>query len=302
MLNKPYTNDYPITSGYKTPQRPNHRGIDIGMPQGTPLIARDNGVVTYSGFDQWGGYYIDIAYSDNKTKDRLVHLSKWLVAKNDKVRKGQTIGNSGGQPGTVGAGNSTGSHLHWEVFEYNKNIDPTPLVNNSNNNNNNNTMSDYNKALPDTSKNKFNSRVNALRQEDRYNAVHWDSVVGYIYSTNSDYEYMIDTIARNAMDYRNQVEILKAEVEKQKGIVEIHKLRIDELTSELNTKNSSNKPFWESKKAIALATGVITVMINSIIPLINREWQMPITELLTLIGAYIGIQGVGDAINIHNKK
>jgi murein DD-endopeptidase MepM/ murein hydrolase activator NlpD len=44
------------------------------------------------------------------------HLSAVYVKEDQFATKGQTLGLSGGLPGTTGAGNlSTGAHLHFEV-------------------------------------------------------------------------------------------------------------------------------------------------------------------------------------------
>jgi hypothetical protein len=44
------------------------------------------------------------------------HVSKFLVPNGSRVEAGQVVALSGGQPGTWGAGNATGPHLHWGVF------------------------------------------------------------------------------------------------------------------------------------------------------------------------------------------
>jgi len=38
-----------ITSGYKSPERPNHRGVDIGKPNGEAIFALADGVVAGAG-------------------------------------------------------------------------------------------------------------------------------------------------------------------------------------------------------------------------------------------------------------
>lgn len=51
-------------------------------------------------------------------------MSKFNVVKGMQVNSQQKIGLSGGIPGTLGAGSSTGEHLHFEVLEDNMPIDP----------------------------------------------------------------------------------------------------------------------------------------------------------------------------------
>jgi murein DD-endopeptidase MepM/ murein hydrolase activator NlpD len=57
------------------------------------------------------------------------HLSSFLVATGDQVKKGQVIGLSGATPGTHGAGPmTTGPHLHFEVIKNGKHIDPLSVL------------------------------------------------------------------------------------------------------------------------------------------------------------------------------
>ncbi|NLG86781.1 MAG: peptidoglycan DD-metalloendopeptidase family protein [Firmicutes bacterium] len=86
-----------------------HSGIDIAVPQGTPVIASDNGVVTYAGWN--GGYGKCVIISHGASSTLYGHLSQIMVTHNQKVQKGQTIGLVGS------TGKSTGPHLHFEVRE-----------------------------------------------------------------------------------------------------------------------------------------------------------------------------------------
>lgn len=101
--------EWPASSG-----RPNHLGTDFGIPQGTPLRATIDGVITRHNNDGLGAYVLDIM-SDEGLLVRNGHLSRMNVQTGQKVAAGQVIGLTGGQPGTPGAGQSTGPHLHWEL-------------------------------------------------------------------------------------------------------------------------------------------------------------------------------------------
>ena len=98
-------------NGYNGPK--GHSGIDLAVPQGSTVFAANGGTVMFSGKDNLGGRVVKIRHPDGVTT-WYYHLSQSLVRAGQKVSKGQVIGKSGGQPGTDGAGMSTGAHLHFE--------------------------------------------------------------------------------------------------------------------------------------------------------------------------------------------
>ncbi len=107
-----------ITQGYKA----KHRAYDIGWVSYTgkntiELYAVDNGEVAVSGwFPETGaGYQVALYIPSGNPKYKYlvvyVHLEKCLVKKGDKVKRGQIIGYGDS------SGNSTGPHLHFEVWK-----------------------------------------------------------------------------------------------------------------------------------------------------------------------------------------
>jgi len=103
-----------------------HPAIDIGTPQGTAIKAADGGVVAIAKKLDWvknsSGKIIYPAYNfvlivhENGLSTVYGHLSGVNVVEGEIAQKGQTIGRSGGLPGTAGAGRlTTGPHLHFEV-------------------------------------------------------------------------------------------------------------------------------------------------------------------------------------------
>ena len=95
----------------------NHKGVDIGTPMGTPILAAKNGTVTWASSN--GGYGECIIINHGKGNSTLYgHLSGYNVKMGDTVTQGQVIGYSGS------TGNSTGPHLHFGIMENNTWVDP----------------------------------------------------------------------------------------------------------------------------------------------------------------------------------
>lgn len=119
---------FPLSTVTEWPgQRPGsyHVGTDFGVAQGTPLRATVDGVCS-RWVDQYGAYIVDIR-ADDGLLVRNGHLSRIDVAQGQRVTAGQVIGLTGGLPGTLGAGWSTGPHLHWELRRGSSWIDPRNL-------------------------------------------------------------------------------------------------------------------------------------------------------------------------------
>ena len=91
-----------------------HAGLDIAVPQGTAIEAAAPGYVARVYKGQQYGYYVLIIHA-NGLATLYAHMSRIDVELDQYVTRGQMIGLSGGRPGTVGAGFSTGPHTHFEV-------------------------------------------------------------------------------------------------------------------------------------------------------------------------------------------
>jgi len=99
-----------------------HNGVDIALPEGTPVYAMADGVVRLSGDNfHYNGNFILLDHGQGLSSV-YVHMLKTLVRTGDKVLKGQKIGEVGS------TGRSTGPHLHWGVQWYKKRIDPLMLM------------------------------------------------------------------------------------------------------------------------------------------------------------------------------
>lgn len=99
-------------------ERDYHEGIDLAAPAGTPIYAVKDGVCTVHPFDGDGyGYYVTIDHGDG-IKTRYAHMSAVAVTDGQTVTAGEIIGYVGS------TGNSTGPHLHFEVWSGGSRIDP----------------------------------------------------------------------------------------------------------------------------------------------------------------------------------
>lgn len=103
-----------ITSDYGNRESPtagassNHKGIDIGAPYGSDIVAAADGEVIFAGYSNGGGNYVMIDHGGS-LYTVYMHASSLCVSKGDKVTRGQTVAKVGS------TGISTGNHLHFGV-------------------------------------------------------------------------------------------------------------------------------------------------------------------------------------------
>jgi hypothetical protein len=106
----------PFTGSYQP-----HNGVDIAAPKGTPVYATANGVVASTAYQSGLGNLIVINHG-NGYSTSYGHLSKIMVASGHKVNRGELIGLVGS------TGYSTGPHLHYEVHQNDRPIDPANYI------------------------------------------------------------------------------------------------------------------------------------------------------------------------------
>lgn len=101
-----------------------NEGINIALPEGTPVRAAEGGVVAYAG-DELRGYgkLILIRHADGYVS-AYAHNSQLLVQRGEEVRRGQVIANSGR------TGNVNAPQLHFEIRRGADPVDPMPYLTN----------------------------------------------------------------------------------------------------------------------------------------------------------------------------
>ena len=95
-----------------------HKGIDFKAAEGTPIYATADGhVKAVIEGDTGHGNHVIIQH-DEEYKTVYANLSEFVVSAGTKVKKGQLIAYSGN------SGASTAPHLHYEVLQNDKHVDP----------------------------------------------------------------------------------------------------------------------------------------------------------------------------------
>lgn len=100
-----------------------HHAIDIPINQGSEVYAAAGGIVAEVADHGLGFSYVTIEHAGGYST-LYGHLTEFAVAKGQRIVAGDVIGLSGGRPGTLGAGMSTGPHVHFAMFKEGKAVDP----------------------------------------------------------------------------------------------------------------------------------------------------------------------------------
>lgn len=99
-----------------------HQGMDFSASTGTPIIAPADGVVVEA--RRWGGYgnWIRLRHA-NGLETGYAHMSRYAAGMRagQRVTQGQVIGYVGN------TGNSTGPHLHYEMWRNGQRINPASV-------------------------------------------------------------------------------------------------------------------------------------------------------------------------------
>ena len=97
-----------------------HQGMDFGAPMGAPIVAATDGVVAFAGRHGGHGNYVRLSHVGGISTG-YAHMSRIVARPGERVRQGQLIGYVGS------TGLSTGPHLHYEVFQNGRAINPASM-------------------------------------------------------------------------------------------------------------------------------------------------------------------------------
>jgi murein DD-endopeptidase MepM/ murein hydrolase activator NlpD len=107
-----YTFIYPTVTNYISgyDYSASHPALDFAGSTGNAVFASDTGVVVYAGWNDWGYGYVVVLDHGNGWQTLYAHLSSISVGCGQPVAQGAVIAAVGS------TGNSSGSHLHFEMM------------------------------------------------------------------------------------------------------------------------------------------------------------------------------------------
>jgi murein DD-endopeptidase MepM/ murein hydrolase activator NlpD len=98
-------------------------GINLAVPEGTPIKAAEDGVVAYAGSELKGYGNLVLVRHPNGFVTAYAHASDILVKRGEAVKRGQVIGHAGQ------TGNVTSPQLHFEIRKGATPVDPAQYLN-----------------------------------------------------------------------------------------------------------------------------------------------------------------------------
>lgn len=112
-----------VISGFGTkPDGGHNDGVNISVPQGTPVKAAENGVVAYSGSELKGYGNLVLVRHANNWVSAYANNDELLVKRGDKVSRGQVIAKAGT------TGSVSQPQVHFELRKGSRPVDPTKYM------------------------------------------------------------------------------------------------------------------------------------------------------------------------------
>jgi murein DD-endopeptidase MepM/ murein hydrolase activator NlpD len=111
-----------ITAFGARPSGAQNDGINVAVPEGTPIKASEDGVVAYAGSELKSYGNLVLVRHSNGYVTAYAHASEIMVKRDDRVKRGQIIAKAG-QTGTVAA-----PQLHFEIRKGSTPVDPMPFL------------------------------------------------------------------------------------------------------------------------------------------------------------------------------
>ena len=112
-----------IIAGFGTkPNGVQNDGINLAVPEGTPIKAAEDGVVAYAGNELKGYGNLVLIRHANGFVSAYANARELLVKRGDNIKRGQVIANAGQ------TGNVTSPQLHFEIRKGSTPVDPTKYL------------------------------------------------------------------------------------------------------------------------------------------------------------------------------
>lgn len=270
-FSRPINDPSPRVTG---PYGTNHRGIDYGYPDTTPIYASADGTVrvaTNHYLNSWRGVP-PLTTRDYGNMLKIDHGGGWstlyahlkkdslVVSVGSKVKKGQLIARVGS------TGNSTGNHLHWEVRLNEVTQNPAPILDTS--------FTAYGGVPPLGGEGNMDGlqacmidreKFWAERDEARAEVESQKGTIAHLNDMLGHKEREITTLKAEQKTLETQLE----EAIKQRDIYEIDAMKIPELTAERNDATESRQGYIDEN-----------VMLTQTIERERREHKAELDTLL----------------------
>ncbi len=117
----PLKSAFRFTSGFGRRWGRLHAGLDLAGSMGSPVYVTADGVVTHAGWESGYGNMVEVQHEFGLAT-RYGHLSAVKVSLGERVSRGDRIGDMGN------TGNSTGTHLHYEVRVGGNPVNPMTFI------------------------------------------------------------------------------------------------------------------------------------------------------------------------------
>ncbi len=98
-----------------------HPGLDIAGPEGAPILAAGDGVVSRAGTDPYLGNFVEIQHGMGYVTV-YGHCQRVAVARGEQVRRGQVVAYMGE------TGEASAPHLHFEIWQNGMAVDPREFL------------------------------------------------------------------------------------------------------------------------------------------------------------------------------
>jgi murein DD-endopeptidase MepM/ murein hydrolase activator NlpD len=111
-----------VIAGFGNKNGAQNDGINLAVPEGTPIKAADDGVVAYAGNELKGYGNLVLIRHSNGYVSAYAHASELMVKRGDTIKRGQVIAHAGQ------TGNVTSPQLHFEIRKGSTPVDPTQFL------------------------------------------------------------------------------------------------------------------------------------------------------------------------------